>query len=300
MRLSIVSCVVFASFVTVSVASADPSLNEQFAALEFRIAQSPTDVSLHLRHAELLRRDGRDDEALTELALVEALDPSEPRVWVVRSRVHLGMRRFAEARSAAEVVLSMDPSSADGHVLRGRALRGLGDLVGAIDELEQALRVRDELEVHLERGDLLVRTGRLDEAALGYREALAAHGGAVVIRRALIDVEILRLQFPAAIAEIDAILEHARVRTDWLLLRAELFAALGRTDEAARDRAGALADADRLLALRHSAAARAARADALVALGRRDEAIREYEAAIEQSPGLERAIDGLSRARGRR
>lgn len=290
-------CVLFAALSLSLVAHADPGVDEELADIAARVVDSPGDANLRIRYADLLRRSGRQDAALAELAIVETLAPRDARTWIVRGRIELDRNRLEAARRSAEAALSLAPDDADAHILRGRALARSADFAGAVSEFDEALALRDDLEVSVERGRFLVLLGRFDEAADGYRAALIAHSGAAVLRRALVDVELMRGDHLAALAEIDAVVAHARIRTDWLLLRAEILAALGRDREAEADRASALEDAERLLTRRSSPSALASRADALLALGRVDEAIHDYEQALRRAPQLEAAREGLARAR---
>jgi hypothetical protein len=70
-------------------------------------------------------------------------------------------------------------------------------------------------------------------------------------------------------------LQSARVKTEWLLLRAEVLERLGRVEEAARDRALAVSEAERLVKRRPAPAALLSRAKAYQAVGKKSEAARD-------------------------
>ena len=96
----------------------------------------------------------------------------------------------------------------------------------------------------------------------------------------LIEVERRQGHFAEALAEIERVLTVARVDTEWLLLRAAVLDEAGRPSEAAHNRLAALAEANRLIAIRPSARAHLMRAEALVSLGRYSEARPDLDVAI--------------------
>jgi tetratricopeptide (TPR) repeat protein len=162
---------------------------------------------------------------------------------------------------------------------------------------DDALAVGDHQDVYLARGRVLETLGRDEEAANGYAAGLHAHAGAVVLRDALIRVELRRGNHERALAEIDQAMAQARIRTRWLLLRGEVLAAAGRSREAQAAREEALREADRALARRDSPANHVERGRALLALGRAEEAIRELEQALRRVPRLPEAQSALAAAR---
>jgi hypothetical protein len=75
---------------------------------------------------------------------------------------------------------------ADLHNNLGTVLAAVGELDGAVAELDRALRLRpDYPEAHLNRGRALVRLGRIDEAEAEFVEALRLHPALDEARRGL-------------------------------------------------------------------------------------------------------------------
>ena len=76
-----------------------------------------------------LRRFG---EASELLARVVSAEPESSRAWCLMARAHLGGERYAEAISAANRAVSLDPSDEWPHRLASNALVHLGHYRGAL------------------------------------------------------------------------------------------------------------------------------------------------------------------------
>jgi hypothetical protein len=101
-----------------------------------------------------------------------------------------------------------------------------------------------------------------------------------VLKRAWYESLIRCGRFAEARRQVDAHLHSARWKSTWLLLRARLYAAQGRRDEARQDALEALSEIDlRLLPDSPNPFLTADKAQALALLGRRDEARREADIA---------------------
>lgn len=70
-------------------------------------------------------------------------------------------------------VLAADPDNADAHRALGDCLRELGDLEGALRELDESLRIEPDAPLtHLDRGRLLHLAGKFKQAEAEVRESL--------------------------------------------------------------------------------------------------------------------------------
>lgn len=277
-------------------ALADEPAEERIAELRARLARAPSDADARLRLALALELSGRPAEALAELDVFDALHPDVRDDDLLRAQVLSDLRRDADAIAILDPLIDSSPTLG-AYWLRARVRERAGDRAGAIEDYDAALGHGDSIDVYAARGALLEREGRLDEAAAGYEAGLAAHGGAVVLREALIRVERRRGRLDRAIAHLDVIIGAARVAPRWRVERAELLAELGRASEAERERARALGDAERMLVRRASPSALVERARARIALGQHREAIADLELALRRAPQLAEARRLLAIAR---
>jgi tetratricopeptide (TPR) repeat protein len=115
--------------------------------------------------------------------------------------------------------------------------------------------------------------------------------GAPAIRQALVRTEIARKQFGAALAAIDEglttideRLAASPARTPWLMRKAEVLDFAGQPAEAMDARRAALAEIDRVLALRPNAIHLVTRAEICAALGILEEAKRSIAEALSKAP----------------
>lgn len=148
------------------------------------ILEQRTGLSNILSRAAELLAEGRLPEALRALQDLQRTRPDDPlllnrigEVYLVGGRPDLALQAFEAAASSDQ-----DPRT-DLHVAQARA--AAGDLQGAYAALDVALARRPGFWPALaERARLLHLEGRLDEARVAYREALA-NGGFKLPRVAL-------------------------------------------------------------------------------------------------------------------
>ena len=122
---------------------------------------------------------------------------------------------------------------------------------------------------------------------------------AVVLKRALIAVEVERGEFAGAIALVDTFIAAHAFNADAFLDRADIQERAGDLELARADRLRALAQIERALLQRPSEMRRLSRARALLGLGRVAAAVAELEAIVARSPRFGDAQRMLVEARAR-
>jgi tetratricopeptide (TPR) repeat protein len=237
---------------------AHPGAPLELRELDAAIATRPAEAKLYVERSRFLRTIGRFDEALADLDRARGLGAD---VDLEEARVHDLRGDHRQVDRAASAAIARRPS-AGAYFLRARAREVLGRNALAAADLRSAIEHGGAIEVELALGRLLRRMGDLDGAARALRST-----GAAVIARERIEVEAARGRTDEAIAVLEPMLSKARVKTDWLLLRADLHERKGLRDRAREDRRRAIVEAERLVELRPSPAAKAALARARIAGG---------------------------------
>lgn len=285
------------ALLVVTPGAADAPLTARLRQLGVALDGDPANVELRFERVDAYLEVDRHQDALADLALLEGLTPGDARVSLARAVALTGLGRHGGALAELDAFISRSGGTARAHRLRAHLLVEVGRQAEALHDYDAAIALGDRVETHLDRGRLLERLGRLDEAAAGYRAGIHGSGGAAVLRLALVDLERRRRHFGEALAQVDALMGHARVRTRWLLLRADVLAESGDARGARQAREAALEDAERLLSRRPSALAFLGRARALLALGHAERAIADAERALRSSPRLTEARAVLTAAR---
>jgi tetratricopeptide (TPR) repeat protein len=99
------------------------------------------------------------------------------------SHLLLALSILVPARAAAQAVAPADATRSDEAFARGVSLHQAGDILGAIEAYNAALRLTPgRLEVRSNLGAAYTRLGRYDEAIEQYRKALGADPGQVAVR----------------------------------------------------------------------------------------------------------------------
>ena len=129
----------FASFAVQAVAVAALAVGRAGAAAEAAEAAKPAEM--HYLHGMLLERRGDLSDAFKEYE--EALKYAPDSAFISREAAELALELGAvdEAQALAEKVVSLEPGSADAHVLLGRVRWAHGDVDLAQQSFEQALKL---------------------------------------------------------------------------------------------------------------------------------------------------------------
>ena len=143
--------------------SMDPNRRLSLAAAEKAVALDPNDAGNHWVHGLVLTRERRWEDAEAEFAVALKLDPNNADTWAVLSELMVLIGRPADALTAIERALRLNPHPPD---LYYWFLGQSQYLVGQYDRAVQTLR-REETYRTGSRRTLaagLAQLGRLDEA----------------------------------------------------------------------------------------------------------------------------------------
>jgi tetratricopeptide (TPR) repeat protein len=156
--------------------------NEAVGEWKKALALNPGEAGVHLNLGVALARGGKSDEAIGEYRKALELDPNDPE-----THYRLGMSladggKFNEAVASYEKGLSLSPKDASPSDLAtvydflGRARAGKGDMVGALKDLAEAVRLHPNFAPYLyDQGLVLVQVNRFDEAQRSVEAALQSN-----------------------------------------------------------------------------------------------------------------------------
>lgn len=268
-------CALVGAYVLTTSALAHPGLHHDIERVSRELVAEPDRVDLLLRRAILFRLNDEPAKSLVDLDRARVLEPENITVVLQRGLALSALKRDGEAEVELGRYICVGGGRPEALAERARIRERTNRPALAIEDYGAALALRSDVAWYLARGRLQELLGQLDEAATGYREALAQVGGAVVVRDALIRVEIARGRYADALAELDTLLAQAPNKTKWLLRRAKVRQASGAAAGVAQDFAEALREADHAVTRRKTALSLCSRAEVLIALGRLAEARRD-------------------------
>lgn len=223
---------------------AHPEIEAALARLNARLAAAPADASGYLERGELYLR--HEDWTAAEANFLVAAEhaPALPRLARARGALALARHEPAAARAFLDAALARDPGDHEARALRARAAVAAGDVAAAARDYAA---VTDALpapppELVLAHVALLP-----PEAALERLEQMMARIGPVlVLQLRALELEEATGRIDAALARLDREAGAGERKEGWLRRRGDLLARHGRTDEARRAYAAALAAAEAL------------------------------------------------------
>ncbi len=213
---------------------AHPEIEEQIARLTLALEKEPKNANLWLRRSDLQRQHRQFDLAFADLAQVARLKPGWPALYLARARTFFDAQRPQDALDAAEEFLKLEPTHAEGLLLRARCWTKLGQMNKATAGYTEALRrfAEPPPDLFLEHARLQAALGRFDEALQGLDEAILKLGPAPALEFATIEYEQQRGDFQAALRRATALVSRAEIKEPALALKAELLEQTGHLAEA--------------------------------------------------------------------
>ena len=211
---------------------------------ELRVALTPNDAAAHQALGLAYVEQGREDTGYAELVTALLLDPLDAGTLTALGQLHLAAGRTPQALAALERGLALDAGNSQALNALGNALIRAGRTEQGQQRLEESVRrqaqdVEDQrsrrtaamltvqAEVHMSRGEYDAALDAWKQAITIRRDSV----GSLQVADALIKAG--RLEEAAAVLQA-AIPLNARPETHRRL--AEVYAALGRLEDSARER----------------------------------------------------------------
>ena len=211
---------------------------------ELRVALTPNSAAAHAALGRAYVEQGQEDTGYAELVTALLLDPLDAATLTALGQLHLAAGRTPQALAALQRALALDAGSSQALNALGNALIRAGRTEDGQQRLEESVRrqaqdVEDQrsrrtaamltvqAEVHMSKGEFDAALDLWKQAATIRRDAVSA----LQVADALIKTK--RLDEAAAVLQA-AVQSNARPETHRRL--AEVYAALGRAEESARER----------------------------------------------------------------
>ncbi len=284
-----VLCLLLPILLTPALAQGHPSSAEALRRIDERRERRTPPGELYLRKGIVHRDRGELPASLDFLDKAAAITPRDPDIAYHRALTLSALGQPRPALDALQQALNQKGHSANIHWARGQVLEQLGRNAEALRAYEQTCDHAPNIEAWLAQGRLLNQRGAPRAALDALLKGVEQTSGASVLRVKAFHLA-QRLNKPGiGVSMMTPLIEKSRLRTPWLLLRAEALQASGQTTRAHQDRLLALADAERGVNKRPSALAFLRRAKARHALGDLKEAREDLRRCLQTAPHLPQA-----------
>ena len=138
----------------------------------------PDFAETHLNLANVLKHQGKLNEAITSCRQALRLRPNWPEAYDQLGNTLLGQGQPQDAASLFQHALRLRPDFAEAHNNLGNALHTLGDVEEAAKHFQEAVRLRPDLpEVHTSLGSAFYCQGRFQEALVCFDKSLQLRPG---------------------------------------------------------------------------------------------------------------------------
>ena len=218
-------------------ARAHDDLPTQLERLDSLAAAQPRDLALRLRHADLSRLAGDSAGAGSDLALVEAIAPRHPGLFLERAALAEDrgdpmatvrwLERFFPVSQDAD-----DQTIADALAQRARARLALRDSTGAIADFDRAFATAKAPRAEWALARARLAHGRHADALPGLERALTRMPNEPSLTFLAADFETDAGDVDAAVARLDRLATLAARKAAILARAGDLYAVAGRRLEA--------------------------------------------------------------------
>lgn len=218
---------------TASVA-AHATFEEHSHHVDGELARYPNDPQLRIKRGDLLRLEGRYQEALVEYDKAAELDPDLASLELARGLLYADAGWYLVGLYHLDRFLEREPRHSHARKTRAKCLEKLGRLRAAADELARAAETSATLspDLTLDRVRLLRQLRDFDEALVVLDEARGRMGPLVTIEQAAVEIQIERGAVDAALERLDSLAEASAHSERWLARKGQILEETGRDAEA--------------------------------------------------------------------
>jgi len=258
-RVNILACL-FLLFYLPSLALAHEDIDEQLAAVNLTLVETPDDYALLARRGKLHSQHGDWQLAVRDLRRAQGLAPDGAAAALdldIGLAFHLG-DKANEALSFIERYLVAHPDSSAAWRERARIQMSLNRKNAALEDFSRAIRLSEvpTPEHYIERARVLEHnTDRFEELLAGIDDGIDALGPLASLVEFAINIELERGNYAAALDRTGSLPEPIRRQSRWLYNQSQMLLMMGRQTEAESINREALRAIERLPASRRSNAA---------------------------------------------
>jgi tetratricopeptide (TPR) repeat protein/tRNA A-37 threonylcarbamoyl transferase component Bud32 len=221
---------------------------EALEELQRVLALQPGNDDAHRVLGDILLRRGRQEEGLAELKQAVDLRPNYPENQRILGRAYYDVGRYAEAIRFFTRMTELQPDNSRGFQMLGAAYQASGDNARAIENYERANAIRPDAKAYANIGIIHYAQGRFPQAAGALEESVRLDPNSAQQLRYLGDTyrqlgerAKARESYLRAVAVCEGLLRVNAADAQALSLLALFEAKLGRSDDARRHLAAAVA-----------------------------------------------------------
>ncbi|MDD2463267.1 MAG: tetratricopeptide repeat protein [Desulfobulbus sp.] len=163
----------------------------------------PDKTGMRMLYAKVLLRQKKTTEAMHQYQLISERHPDDAAILLLLSEMYINAEQPERAEPLLSRILVREPNSYLGHILMARMRQAEGKTDDAVDHYQRALKRNWSSDLNMELGEVLVKSGRYDEAVKLYRELVEKDGGNESARVALVHVYLLQKKDSQALAELN-------------------------------------------------------------------------------------------------
>jgi len=201
-----------------------------------QIEKDPRNIDLYVRRGELYRTHADWNAALADFDTILVIEPTNRWVNLAKGRLMADASWLLTAKAYLDRFIAEQPNHAEALSSRARVLTRLKLHLAAADDYDAAIRLSPEAipELFIERAQTLASNGPdfVGRAIEGLDEGIKRLGPLVTLQLSVVDLELKRKNYDAALERIAGIAQRSPRKETWLARRGEILEQAGRPDEA--------------------------------------------------------------------
>jgi len=215
---------------------AHPDIDARIDILDKKITQNPNDAMLYLKRGNLHRQHRDWEAALADFKSATSIAPDLPDVFYYRSLLWFDAGQPTRAHELIDRFLAIQPSLAQGFIVRSRIRTELRQYLNASEDLTTALKLVEKPlpDLYVERARLLKKAGPAyrDKMRRGLEEGLKRLGPLVSLIDLLVELEAEDGHYQRALEYMDILPQAVQQQPGWISRRGDIYFSAGKKQEA--------------------------------------------------------------------
>ena len=275
---------------TISFAHLGP--HHELELLRNELKKAPDNKELLFKEGFVLNKLGHHEASIQSFTVLIRRYPNDTRLYYHRAQAYKNVSQFEQAIQDLTDVIESGKFGKNVYVERAEIHEKFHRHAKALKDYQIAIKEKQSEIVYLEYGRLVQKIGRSDESAKIYHHGCKIYPHSTSLTQAVVRIEIELRNFDKALKAVNSMMDNRNFKTPWLLLKGEIFRAMGHRDKVKELQTLAMKECDQKLAKKRGKIIyKLYKGEVLLAMGNKVEASRIVTSILDKIPDYHAALD---------